>query len=104
LASVIVVSFLDIFQTNTLEIVILNGLIFSLLTAEQIITTVTKSPQINFHFESALFLGVVIGCLFVSLQLQIVILSIYAALTSYRYISYTFSVSRQIMKYLNIGF
>jgi len=102
--SLFVVQFLDIFQQYTLEIVVLNGLVFSLLTSEQIVTTTTKSPQITFHLDSCLYLVALVICLFFSLKYQIIILSLFAAVTLYRYLSYTFSVSRQIMRYLNIGF
>jgi len=104
LLSMILVQFLDIFKIYTLEMMVLNGLVFSYLTSEQIIATTSKSPQINFHLDSALYVVALIVAFFFEPEKQVYVIGIYALYCFQKYIVYIFSVSKQIMTYLNIGF
>jgi len=102
--SLIGIQFLEILKKNTLEMVVLNGLVFSYLTAEQILITTSKSQKIMFHFDSFLYMIVVIFSLFFSYDTQIVIFTTYAVVTLLRYLRYIFSVTKQLLFFLNIDF
>jgi len=102
--AIFVAQFLEISKKNNLEIMVLNGLVFSFLTAEQIIITTSKSKFIKFHIDSFIYFAALIVCLFVSYKIQVMLLSAYAAITLVRYLIYVGSVTKQIMKFLNIPF
>lgn len=53
LLSLLAVQFLEIFKKNTIEMIILNGLVFSYLTAEQIIITTSKVINNYLYFFRA---------------------------------------------------
>jgi phosphatidylglycerophosphate synthase len=104
ITSMFILQFLEILKKNTLEMVIVNGLVFSLLTAHQIIVTTTKSEKITYHPDSFFYMIVLFVCLFVTYKIQVVLISLYALVVLTRYFHYIINVTKQIMKFLNIGF
>jgi hypothetical protein len=102
--SLFVLQHLEITTNNALEILVLNGLVFSHLSVEQIIAITSKSEYIFFHFDSFAYMLALIGCLFVSYKIQVIILCVYAIVALLRYLNYAIGVTWQILNYLNINF
>jgi len=96
--------FLEIYKKHTIEIMVLNGLVFSFLTAEQIIITTTKSPKLLYHANSFYYMIVAILCLFLSYSNQVILVSLYAFVILVRYLRYVIGMTKQLMEYLNIPF
>jgi len=99
-----VFQFLEVFKQHTLEICVLNGLVFAFVAAEQIIATTSKSQYIKISQDLTAYAIVITLCLFLDYHSQVKLMLLFSFIVSCRYISYVVSLIRQLMNFLNVDF
>ena len=96
---------LQLFQNYSLLIILLNGMYFGLMTSKIVVATMAKSKTENFNIENLIYLISILIILYTkSLTIEIALLSINTLFIIARYSHYMYSITAQLLKYLNISF
>ena len=96
---------LKLYRTHTIYIIILNGMYFGFMTSKLIVCNMAKKPIEKFAWDNLVFLiAVVLSILANSLKVEIFLISTCALVLMYRYAWFMYSITHQLLKYLNISF
>jgi hypothetical protein len=96
---------LKLYATHTIYIIILNGMFFGLMTSKLIVCNMAKKKIETFNWDNLLFLLIVIICIMAdSLKLEVILISICAFILIYKYFSFWYTITKQLLNYLNISF
>lgn len=78
---------------------------FGLMTSKLIICNMAKKKIEAFNWDNLIFLAVVIVCILAdSLKVEVIIISTCAFVLIYKYFSFWYRITKQLLNYLNISF
>jgi len=104
LYTLVTLQFSSFYKSYPLETIVLNGLVFSYLSAEQILATCSKSNMILFQTEIILYALVTTISLLMTIELQFIVFCLFSVSTVFKYSTFVVSAIVQMMNFLNINF